>query len=90
VDVGIAWPNFTAMDDTMKRSAPFIPDGMPEILKSSTLEDDGGRILDTTEHIREREKTRRMLQKSGRILLTLTESLRIMALRSIFFERCFL
>jgi len=63
---------------------------MPEILKSSTVEDDGGRILGATEYIREREKTRRMLQKNGRILLTLTESLRIMVLRSIFFERCFL
>ena len=74
----------------MKRSAPFIPDGMPEILKASTVKDDSGRILDATEYVREREKTRRMLQKNGRILLTLTESLRIMALRSIFFERCFL
>ena len=74
----------------MKRSTPFIPDGMPEILESSNVEDDQGRILDATEYVREREKIRRMLQKNGRFLPTLTESLRIMVLRSIFFERCFL
>ena len=82
--------DFPAIGDTMKRSTPFIPDGMPEILESSNVEDDPGRILDATEYIREREETERMLQKNGRILLTLTESLRIMVLRSIFFERCLL
>ena len=59
------------MGDTMKRSTPFIPDEMPEILESSNVEDDPAWILDATEYIREREE-------------------RIMVLRSIFFERCFL
>ena len=78
------------MGDTMKRSTSFIPDGMPEILESSNVEDDPGKVLDATEYIREREEMRRMLQKEGRILLTLTQSLRIMVVRSIFFERCLL
>jgi hypothetical protein len=63
---------------------------MPEILESSNVADDTGKILDATEYIRECEETRRMHQKDGRILLTLTESLRIMVVRSIFFERCLL
>ena len=61
----------TAMGDTMKRSTPFISDGMPEILESSNVKDDSASILDTTEYVREREE-------------------RVMVLRSIFFERCFL
>ena len=88
--MGIAWPVFTAMGDAMKRSTPFVPDGMPEILESSNVKDDPGKVLDVTEYIREGEETRRMLQKEGRILLTLTQSLRIMVVRSIFFERCLL
>ena len=90
MDWGIAWPIFTAMGDTMKRCTSFIPDGMPEILESSNVEDEPDKILDATEYIRVREEARRMLQKDGRILLTLTESLRIMVVRSIFFERCLL
>ena len=46
------------MGDTMKRSTSLIPDGMPEILESSNVKDDLGRILDATEYIRERANPR--------------------------------